>query len=97
MQEQIKYWAGSYVPALYEANIYTPAMSQENGQVVGPDTIKKTGCFSNSVEDHVKYAQQHIELGFDSLIYHTAGPDQRAFIEGFARDVFPRLRALNDR
>lgn len=97
VQEQIKYWAGSYVPALFEANIYTPAMSQENGQVVGPDTIKKTGCFSNSVEDHVKYAQQHIELGFDSLIFHTAGPDQRAFIDGFARDVFPRLRALNDR
>ncbi|HEY5003532.1 MAG TPA: LLM class flavin-dependent oxidoreductase, partial [Ktedonobacteraceae bacterium] len=97
VQEQIKYWAGTYVPALFDQNIYTPAMSAENGEVVGPDTIKKTGCFSPNIEDHVKYVQQHLELGFTCPIFHTAGPDQKGFIENFARDVFPRLRALDRR
>ncbi len=80
IQEQIKYWAGTYVPALFDQNIYTPAMSQENGEVVGPDTIKKTGCFSSNPEDHVKFAQQYIDLGFDTLIFHSPGPDQKAFM-----------------
>jgi hypothetical protein len=31
-------------------------------------------------------------MGFDHLIFHSAGPDQRAFLEGYGRDVLPRLR-----
>ncbi|MEN3352120.1 MAG: hypothetical protein V7640_278, partial [Betaproteobacteria bacterium] len=31
-------------------------------------------------------------LGFDHLIFHSAGPDQKTFIEGYGRDVLPRLR-----
>jgi hypothetical protein len=31
-------------------------------------------------------------MGFDHLIFHSAGPDQCAFLEGYGRDVLPRLR-----
>ncbi len=92
IQEQLKYWAGTYVPALFDQNIYTPSMSQENGEVIGADTVKKTGCFSSNPEDHIKFAQQYIDLGFDCLVFHTAGPDQKAFIERYAKDVLPQLR-----
>jgi coenzyme F420-dependent glucose-6-phosphate dehydrogenase len=95
IQEQLKYWAGTYIPALYNENIYTPAMSAENGMVVGPDTVKQTGCFSSNPEDHVNYTRQHIELGFDHIIFHTAGPDQREFIQKSGQDILPRLRKLN--
>jgi coenzyme F420-dependent glucose-6-phosphate dehydrogenase len=37
-------------------------------------------------------AQRYLDLGFDHLIFHSAGPDQRAFIEGYGRDVLPKLR-----
>lgn len=97
IQEQLKYWAGTYVPAMYEQNLYTPAMSQENGEVVGADTVKKTGCFSTNPEDHVKFVQQYIDLGFDCLIFHCPGPDQRAFLESYAKDVLPKLRDLSIR
>ena len=95
IQEQLKYWAGTYVPALYNENIYTPAMSAENGTVVGPDMVKQTGCFSSNPEDHVNYTRQHIELGFNHIIFHTAGPDQREFIQKSGQDILPRLRKLN--
>src|SRR5204863_406368 len=79
IQEQIKYWAGTYVPAMFAQKIYTPTMSQENGEVVGPETIKKTGCFSPSSDDHIQFIQQYIELGFNTIILHSPGPDQQAF------------------
>ncbi len=63
--------------------------------VVGPDTVKQTGCFSSNPEDHVNYTRQHIELGFDHVIFHTAGPDQREFIQKSGQDILPRLRKLN--
>ena len=90
--ERKKYWAGSMVPAAYNQKLYTPAMVEQNGQLVGADTIQKAACISPRAEDHVRFAQQYIDLGFDHIIVHTAGPDQRAFIQGYGRDVLPRLR-----
>jgi coenzyme F420-dependent glucose-6-phosphate dehydrogenase len=87
-----EYWAGTFVPALFTERIYTPAMSEQNGSVVGTDTIRKAVCISADPEEHARFAQRYIDLGFDHLIFHSAGPDQRAFLEGYGRDVLPRLR-----
>jgi coenzyme F420-dependent glucose-6-phosphate dehydrogenase len=86
------YWAGVFIPALFTERIYTPKMSEDNGKAVGADTIREAVCISANPEDHVKFAQRYIDLGFDHLFFHSAGPDQRAFLEGYGRDVLPRLR-----
>lgn len=95
INEQLKYWASTYVPALFDQKIYTPKMSQENGEVIGADTVKKTGCFSANLDDHIKFAQQYIDLGFTCLIFHTPGPDQLAFIEAYGREVLPKVRSAS--
>ncbi|MHB8599411.1 MAG: TIGR03557 family F420-dependent LLM class oxidoreductase [Ktedonobacteraceae bacterium] len=92
IEYQLKYWAGAYIPALFNQKIYTPAMSQENGEIVGADALKKGACISSNADDHVKFAQQYIDLGFDRLFFHSALPNQDTFIERFASDVLPRLR-----
>jgi coenzyme F420-dependent glucose-6-phosphate dehydrogenase len=92
IEERKKYWAGTFVPALFTEKIYTPEMSEQNGNVVGSDIVKKAACISGDPAEHVEYAKQYVELGFDQLIFHSAGPDQRAFIEGYGRDVLPKLR-----
>lgn len=92
LQDQQKYWAGAYVPALFDQKIYTPKMSQENGEVVGPDTLKKIACISSNAQDHVKFVQQYIDMGFNTIIFHSAASNQRAFIDDYARDVLPHLR-----
>lgn len=92
IQAMLKYWASTFVPALFDQKIYSPAMAQENGEVIGADIIMKTSCISPNPDDHVTFVQQYIDLGFDQIFFHTAGPDQKAFIEGYGRDVLPRLR-----
>jgi coenzyme F420-dependent glucose-6-phosphate dehydrogenase len=87
-----QYWAGAMVPALFAHKIYTPAMSAKNGKVVGADTLKQKACISADPEEHRRFAQQYVDLGFTHLFFHSAGPDQRAFLERYGRDVLPRLR-----
>ncbi|MFI5273668.1 MAG: TIGR03557 family F420-dependent LLM class oxidoreductase [Ktedonobacterales bacterium] len=87
-----KYWAGTFVPALFDQKIYTPKMSAQNGAAIGADTIKRQSCISANPDDHVKFAMRYIALGFTTLFFHSAGPDQRAFIESYGRDVLPRIR-----
>ena len=94
IEEQIKYWAGTYIPALFTQKIYTPAMSRENGEVVGPETIKKTGCFSSNPDDHIRFIQHYIELKFDNIILHSPGPDQHAFLTDYSRDILPKIRTM---
>lgn len=91
------YWAGSAVPAMYTERLYTPAMSEANGKVVGTETIKQSVCISADPAEHVRMAQRYIELGFNRLIFHCGGPDQRAFIEAYGREVLPQLRAAATR
>ncbi|HTT04802.1 MAG TPA: TIGR03557 family F420-dependent LLM class oxidoreductase [Steroidobacteraceae bacterium] len=86
------YWAGTYIPALFTERIYTPRLSAENGKAVGAEAIREAGCLSADPDEHVRMAQRYLDLGFDHLIFHSAGPDQRAFIAGYGRDVLPRLR-----
>lgn len=92
VNEMKKYWAGSFVPALFNQKIYTPAMSAENGQAVGADTIAQQMPITTNPDAHVKNAQQYIDLGFNVLIFHSAQEDQRSFLEGYGREVLPRLR-----
>jgi coenzyme F420-dependent glucose-6-phosphate dehydrogenase len=87
-----KYWSATFLPALFDQKIYTPRMAEQNGAAVGADTIKQKCCISANPDDHVRYAQRHIDLGFDRLFFHSAGPDQRAFLESYGRDVLPRVR-----
>lgn len=87
------YWAGAAIPAMYTERIYTPAMSAANGKSVGADTIKQSVCISDDPAEHARMAQRYIDLGFDHLVFHCGGPDQQAFIEGYGRDVLPRLRS----
>ena len=92
IRDQARYWAGALIPAMYNQRIYTPADSAKNGAVVGKDSIQQKVMISARPEDHVAFARQYIELGFDELYFHSPGPDQRAFLEGYGRDVLPRLR-----
>ncbi len=95
IQQVKKYWAGTFIPAMYSQKIYTPQMSAENGEAIGAEAIRQTSCFSSEPEEHIQFSQRYIDMGFDHLYYHYAGPDQKGFIERYARDVLAKLRQGN--
>lgn len=43
------------------------------------------------------FAPGRTYLGFDHLIFHSASPDQGAFVQAFGHNVLPRLRAKSAR
>ncbi len=86
-----KYWAGTLIPALYTQRIYTPQMSAENGRVVGDEAIRNAGCFSSNPQEHIEFIRGYMDLGFDELYFHYAGPDQKDFIQRYAKDVLAKL------
>jgi coenzyme F420-dependent glucose-6-phosphate dehydrogenase len=51
---------------------------------------------SDDPDEVVERIAPYVELGFDELIFHAPGDDQARFLEQFARDVLPRLRAAHE-
>jgi coenzyme F420-dependent glucose-6-phosphate dehydrogenase len=87
-----EYWAGAFVPALFNQNIYTPKMSEMNGSVVGADSLMRLACISGDPEVHAKFTQKFIDMGFTHIYYHSAGPDQRDFLVGYGQNVLPLIK-----
>lgn len=88
----MKFWAGAVIPALFLNKIYTPEMSAQNGKVVGPDAVRKKGCFSENPEAHIKFVKKYIDAGFTHIYIHSAASDQITFLETYGKDVLPALR-----
>ncbi len=89
-----KYWAGAMIPALFLNKIYTPAMSAQNGKVVGRDTIHKSVCISGDPEKHIEYVKKYIDAGFTHFYFHSADGDQIDFLERYGKDVLPALKKM---
>jgi coenzyme F420-dependent glucose-6-phosphate dehydrogenase len=51
---------------------------------------------SDDPDEVVERIAPYVDLGFDELIFHAPGDDQARFLEQFARDVLPRLRAAHE-
>ena len=47
---------------------------------------------SSDPEEVVEKIAWYVDLGFDHLVFHAPGEDQRRFLEQFCADVVPRLR-----
>ncbi|GHO42712.1 TIGR03557 family F420-dependent LLM class oxidoreductase [Ktedonospora formicarum] len=94
IQHLLTYWAGTFVPALFNQKIYSPAMSAQNGEVVGPDTVRKTCCVSGDPKVQAQYIQKHIDLGFDHIFVHSGDKDQKDYLRRFGKDVLPRVHAM---
>ena len=47
---------------------------------------------SDDPEEVVEKIGVYVELGFDELVLHAPGPDQRRFLKQFGEDVLPLLR-----
>lgn len=90
-----QYWAGTMIFATHLQNIYTPETVAKNGEVVGDDVIKSRQCISSDPGVHARFAQRFIDEGFNRLYFHSVGPDQHKFIEGYGQDVLPIIRERN--
>jgi coenzyme F420-dependent glucose-6-phosphate dehydrogenase len=51
---------------------------------------------SDDPDEVVEKIGTYLDLGFDELLLHGPGPDQTRFLDQFAEDVLPKLRARAD-
>ena len=73
------------------SDVRSPADFEQLARTVRPDDFEGRMLVTSDLDRHRAHLQRFVDLGVDRIHLHNAGPDQRAFIEVFGRDVLPKL------
>jgi coenzyme F420-dependent glucose-6-phosphate dehydrogenase len=93
LQEAWQEWRTNLFGSEIQADLKMPSHFNAIGKFVRPDDMAKGVRISASIDDHIQWLNEDIELGFDRIFVHNAAADQASFIRTFAKEVLPNLKA----
>jgi len=73
------------------SDVRSPGDFEQLARMVRADDFEGRMLVSSDPDLHRAHLQRFVDLGVDRIYLHNAGPDQREFIDVFARDVLPKV------
>lgn len=90
--ENTRWWAALALTPEQKEGVEDP-MEMERLADANADQAHTRFICSNDPDEVVERIGSYLDLGFDELVLHAPGRDQTRFLEQFAADVLPKLRA----
>jgi coenzyme F420-dependent glucose-6-phosphate dehydrogenase len=91
-RDACRWWAALSLTPEEKSGVEDP-IEMERLADAAADRAHTRFIVSNDPEEIVEQIAWYVGLGFDELVFHAPGEDQRRFLEQFCADVLPRLRA----
>ncbi len=88
-------WGTNIFGSEIQADLKTPHHFEAVGKFVRPDDMPQAVRISANLDDHIRWLQDDIDLGFDHIFLHNAAADQEHFIQTFAEHVLPKLEKIS--
>ena len=85
-------WAALALPAEDKVDVHNPREMEERAKKVKDP--ERRWLVSDSADEHLEQLRPYLELGFTHLVFHAPGDDQSRFLDLYASQILPRLRAL---
>jgi hypothetical protein len=90
-QEAWERWRTNTFGNHIQAELALPAHFDEAAHLVRPADIETAVRVSADLDQHIRWLQQDIELGFERIFVFSATHDQAAFISAYGKHVLPAL------
>jgi len=90
-----RFWSPLSLSAEQKHDITDPVEMEKAADALPIETIAKRWIVGSDPDEVVAGVKQYVDAGFNHLVFHAPGHDQRRFLELFERDLAPRLRALD--
>ena len=92
--ENTRFWSPLSLSAEQKHSITDPVEMERAADALPIEQIAKRWIVGSDPDEVVAGIRQYVDWGFNHLVFHAPGHDQRRFQELFARDLAPRLRGL---
>lgn len=92
--ENTRFWSPLSLSKEQKHDITDPIEMEKAADALPIEQIAKRWIVGTDPDEVVAQVGQYVDWGFNHLVFHAPGHDQRRFLELFERDLAPRLRAL---
>jgi len=89
-----RFWAPLSLTAEQKHSITDPIEMEAAADALPIEQIAKRWIVASDPDQAVEQIKPYVDAGLNHLVFHAPGHDQRRFLDLFARDLAPRLRAL---
>ncbi len=90
--DDTRHWAALALTAEEKLAVEDPREMERLADALPVERAASRWIVSSDPDEQVEGIRPYVEMGFRHLVFHAPGPDQKRFLELYARDVLPRLR-----
>ncbi|HEX5673409.1 MAG TPA: LLM class flavin-dependent oxidoreductase [Nitrososphaeraceae archaeon] len=87
--ESIRFWRGSMIKAFFDVDVHDPRKIQENGQIIGDDTLEKMFLVISTAEEGIEKLKKYIELGFTEIVLTNSSPNRNELVNLISEKISP--------
>jgi coenzyme F420-dependent glucose-6-phosphate dehydrogenase len=91
--QDTRHWAALALSPEEKTGVEDPVEMEKLADALPIERAASRWLVSSDPEEHLERLAETIALGFTHLVFHAPGPDQRRFLDLYAEQVLPRLRA----
>ena len=91
--ENTRFWAPLSLSAEQKHDLTDPIEMEKAADALEIEQVAKRWIVGSDPDETTAKIGEYIDAGFNHLVFHAPGHDQRRFLESFERDLEPRLRA----
>jgi len=92
--ENTRFWAPLSLTAEQKHGLHDPAEMEAAADALPIEQVAKRWIVASDPQDAIAQIKQYVDWGFNHLVFHGPGHDQRRFLTTFAEQVLPGLRTL---
>ncbi|MBI2756048.1 MAG: glucose-6-phosphate dehydrogenase (coenzyme-F420) [Chloroflexi bacterium] len=92
--EDTRFWGALALSSEEKTGVEDPREMERLADALPVERTAKRFIVSTDPEEHVERIKFYTDLGFNHLVFHFPGPDQRRALDLYAEHVMPRLRRL---
>ena len=92
--ENTRFWAPLALGKEQKHDITDPIEMEKAADALPIEQIASRWIVGSDPDEVVAGIKQYTDAGFNNLVFHAPGQDQRRFLGLFEKDLAPRLRAL---
>lgn len=91
--EDTRHWAALALSPEEKMTVEDPLAMEKLADALPIKRAASRWIVSSDPDEHVERIRPYVEMGFNHLVFHAPGPDQKRFLSLYSEQVLPRLRA----